>query len=156
MHGYYYECTQLALKHLDKDAIVSFADKHFVLSGYGDDMNCEEAQQIVERGGFLHEKMVKSADYLVVQLGSCGQGKLMAALEWRKKGSNVKIISDEMMKQAFSYKECKRPADIDDDTERDYWDMDALIGDFICKKANRTLADKALKLGKKIKLEVKL
>ena len=95
------EAAEYARAHLDEDAVVSFAGKHFVLSGYEDNMEGEEAQQIKAHGGILHSKMVKSADYLVVRLETCGRSKLNKALEWREKGSRVQIISDEMLKEAL-------------------------------------------------------
>ena len=36
------EAAEYARAHLDEDAVVSFAGKHFVLSGYEDNMEGEE------------------------------------------------------------------------------------------------------------------
>lgn len=100
LDSYQYECSKMALDHLDLDTTITFEGKHFVLTGYGHDVTCREAKLIIEKGGIIHSTMVKSADYLLVNIRSCGSGKLKKALEWRAKGSNVKIICQEMFEEA--------------------------------------------------------
>ena len=96
------ELLQYAREHIDEDAIVTFEGKHFVLSGYESDIANETEAAIRARGGVMHSSMVKMADYLVLRLETfCGCSKLNKALEWRSKGSNVKIITDEMLRKAL-------------------------------------------------------
>lgn len=95
------EAYENALKHLDSGAKVTVKDKHFVLTGFGD--NEEEVIAEIEKcGGEVHGKMVKKADYLVVCLtGDPGASKLNKALEWREKGATNLIVSDYQMWQAI-------------------------------------------------------
>ena len=94
------EAFEKALKHLDRDAKVTFKDKHFVLTGF-DANEGDVISEIEKRGGIIHKSMVKSADYLVVCLRSPGASKLNKALEWRQKGVTNLIVSDYQMWQAI-------------------------------------------------------
>ena len=95
------EAYENAIKQLDRNAVVTIKDKHFVLTGFGDNEE-EVTTEIEKRGGEVHGKMVKKADYLVVCLtGDPGAGKLNKALEWREKGATNLIVSDYQMWQAI-------------------------------------------------------
>ena len=94
------DAFELAIEHLDQDAAVSFAGKHFVLSGFGS-YEKDMIDEIQKRGGIVHRSMVKSADYLIVCLEGPGASKTKKALEWRQKGAKNLIISDYQMWQAI-------------------------------------------------------
>lgn len=92
------DAFEQAIKYLDKNATVSFAGKHFVLSGFGI-YESDVIAEIEKRGGIVHSSMVKMADYLIVCLESPGAAKVKKALEWRQKGVNNLIVSDYQMWQ---------------------------------------------------------
>jgi hypothetical protein len=117
------DAFEQAIRYLDKNATVSFAGKHFVLTGFGiyeDDVIAE----IKKRGGIIHSSMVKMADYLIVCLESPGAAKVNKALEWRQKGASNLIVSDFQMWQAIFGKASltssgtKRPTHSDTSTTR--------------------------------------
>ncbi len=93
---------------LDRDAVITFSGKHFAIDDfffhgyyqYGHYYSNIVAE-IEKRGGIVHSKMVKMADYLVICLGGeLHDSKIRSALEWRKKGVKNLIVSDYQMWQA--------------------------------------------------------
>ena len=87
---------------LDTDANVTFAGKHFVLSGFRYTVYENSViAEIEKRGGIVHSSMVKMADYLVVNLRNPGVSKIKKALEWRQKGATNLIVSDYQLWQAI-------------------------------------------------------
>lgn len=98
--GRYDEAIRNASANLDNDADISFFDKHFVLSGF-DDAEETIITKIEMRGGYVHDKMVKKADYLVICMETPGSAKLKQALLWRESGSPCLIVSNHQLDQAF-------------------------------------------------------
>ena len=91
-----------AYKNLDFDVDIDFVDKHFVFSGF---KHNEPVDEIKKRGGIVHGSMVKKADYLVIDMYSPGVIKLDKALELRKQGYPVCIISSHQLYEAFKHTE---------------------------------------------------
>ena len=94
------EAIRNATANLNNDAEIVFADKHFVLSGFGLDDE-QIISEIKKRGGIVHSKMVKKADYLVINMGTPGTAKLREALMWRESGSTCSIVSEYQLMQAL-------------------------------------------------------
>ena len=88
-----------AVENLDVNAEIIFMNKHFVVSGFGEE-EFNIIQQIEERGGYVHDKMVKMADYLVICMRTPGSSKLQKALEWREKGVIISIVSEYQFAEA--------------------------------------------------------
>ena len=86
--------------NIDRDTVISFMDKHFVITGFGEDEEAA-ADQIRKRGGIFHAGMVKKADYLVVSLEGAGLRKIEDALKWREKGLENRIVTDYQFWQAL-------------------------------------------------------
>ena len=96
----YEDAFEAAVNHLDADAKIDFWDKHFVLSGFAETEGAF-IDRIQTRGGIVHGKMVKKADYLVINMETPGTAKLREALMWRDSGSTCSIVSDYQLVQAF-------------------------------------------------------
>lgn len=83
--------------------IAGIKDRHFCLTGK---FMCGEKEvvqnMITEKGGFCDKTVKKSTDYVVVgsfgnenwKQGTYGE-KIKKAMEWKEKGSNVEIITEE-------------------------------------------------------------
>lgn len=89
-----------AEKYLDKDARIVFMDKKYVLSGFGEEKKATGAK-IEKYGGIFSKNMVKDADYLVINMKTPGSSDLKAALQYRSKGSEIIIVSDDRLQQAM-------------------------------------------------------
>ena len=76
---------------IDYDATIVFRDKHFV-------------ERIEEKGGIIHDKAVKKADYLVIGdlLWLEYPAPLRDMLAWRKKGSPVQFVNVEMVQKVLN------------------------------------------------------
>ena len=96
----YEDAFRDAVENLDVNVEIVFMNRHFVVSGFGEE---EPAiiEQIEERGGIVHDKMVKMADYLVICMRTPGSYKLQQALEWRKKGAINCIVSEYQLAEAL-------------------------------------------------------
>ena len=91
---------RVIVEYLDATAEIDFLNKHFVLSGFGEDKPAI-IKQIEERGGIYHKSMVKMADYLVICMKTPGSSKFEQAMEWREKGVNNCIVSDYQLTEAI-------------------------------------------------------
>ena len=94
------EILDFVVENIDLDADISFLDKHFVTTGFGEDEEAA-AEQIRNRGGIFHTRMVKKADYLVVCPEDAGVRKLEDALKRRQQGIENRIVTDYQFWQAL-------------------------------------------------------
>ncbi len=92
-------------RYLDREKEISFAEKHFVLSGFGYQEN-RIIREIRNRGGIVHDKMVRGADYLVVNMWSPGNVKYSKAVGLIEEGLPIVIISDTRIQKAFDKVPC--------------------------------------------------
>lgn len=82
-------------EHLEKEPIIMFSGKSFVLSGMdvlGDEHEISVEEEIVSRGGVVRKDVSGKTDYLVVDPAWAGESKVKKAIEQKKKGKPVKII----------------------------------------------------------------
>ena len=89
-----------AEKYLDKDAEIVFMDRKYALSGFGEEKKATGAE-IEKRGGIFCRNMAKDVDYLVINMKTPGSSDLKAALQYRTKGSEIIIASDDRLQQAL-------------------------------------------------------
>ena len=91
---------------LDSDAPIVFRGRHFVFRELTYEEKCEEKiiDQVIKMGGVCHDDPVKKLDYFVI--GDwlwCEYSKsVLKVLEWREKGSGIKFVTTEMIRQVLN------------------------------------------------------
>ena len=96
----YEDAFRNAVENLDVNVEIVFMNKHFVVSGFGEEESAI-IEQIKKRGGIVHDEMVKMANYLVICMRTPESSKLRRALEWRKKGATNCIVSEYQLAEAI-------------------------------------------------------
>lgn len=91
-------------KYLETDPSIEFNGSIFVfsgLAGHWEEKDHPIVQKVLERGGQYRSKVSGLTNYLVVDPGYAGQSKIVAVMEQRQKGKNVKVILLEDLKKAL-------------------------------------------------------
>jgi len=95
------ETFETVVANIDEDAVITFQDKLFVLSGFNGTDERKITDEIEKRGGSIHSSVTKTVSYLVVCLKAPGSYKLKTALKWREKGVKNMIVTEYQLRQAL-------------------------------------------------------
>ena len=77
-------------KYIERGLSIDFKGKVFVFTGFYD--NDPLMQAVIDRGGTCHPRITSNVDYLVVNPGEAGEGKIKEVLKKRGKGIFIHVI----------------------------------------------------------------
>lgn len=81
--------------YLERNPDIDFNGKLFAfsgLAGHGDEREHPTVQKVIEKGGQYRSKVSGLTNYLVVNPSDAGSSKIIAVMEQRQKGKDIKVI----------------------------------------------------------------